>query len=63
MFYLSSVCFSVGSLASALSDGIVGLIISRSSGFYGACGMLVTAFALVRDLYSNEAKRKDVQLT
>ncbi len=58
MFYLSSVCFSIGSLGSALSDGITALIISRIVTSIGACGMLVTAFALVRDLYSNEESAK-----
>lgn len=57
-FYLSTALFTIGSLGSALSPTILFLIVARILCGIGACGMLVTAFALVRDLYSKEESAK-----
>ena len=54
VFYASSLLFTIGSLACAFSPTIIWLIIARILASLGACGMLVTAFALVRDLYGGE---------
>ncbi len=58
LFYASSLCFMLGALGSAFSSDIVSLITARVVTSLGACGMLVTAFALVRDLYSHEESAK-----
>lgn len=58
LFYASSLCFMLGALGSALSGDIISLIIARVVTSLGACGMLVTAFAVVRDLYSHEESAK-----
>ncbi|MDP1879774.1 MAG: multidrug effflux MFS transporter [Parachlamydiaceae bacterium] len=54
IFFLSSIFFGFGSLCCALSPTITWLIISRIISSLGACGLLVTSFALVRDLYSGK---------
>lgn len=54
ILYLSAACFAIGSLGCAYSTHIFWLIFCRVISSFGACGMLVTSFALVRDLYSSE---------
>lgn len=58
MLYISALCFALGSLMCALSPHIAWLLLGRLISSFGACGMLVTAFALVRDLYSSEESAK-----
>lgn len=58
VLYSSALCFSVGALCSANASEITGLIIARIVTSIGACGMLVTSFAIVRDLYSSEQSAK-----
>jgi Bcr/CflA subfamily drug resistance transporter len=58
IFYLSAACYAVGSLICAFSTDITGLIFGRVISAIGACGLLVTSFALVRDLYSSEDSAK-----
>lgn len=58
IFYVASTCFAVGSLGCAFSDHIGWLILARLVSALGACGMLVTSFALVRDLYCEEQSAK-----
>lgn len=53
-FCFSSFFYALGSLSCAFSTNIHWLILARSVSAFGACGMLVTAFALVRDLYSKD---------
>lgn len=57
-FYLSSALFILGGLGSAFSSGIYELIFARIFSAFGACGLLVTAFAVVRDLYEKEESAK-----
>lgn len=57
-FYLSSALFIIGGLGSAYSSGIYELIFARILSAFGACGLLVTAFAVVRDLYEKEDAAK-----
>jgi Bcr/CflA subfamily drug resistance transporter len=54
VFYLASSCFALGSLLCAFSHHILWLIAARMVSAAGACGMLVTGFALVRDLYHSD---------
>lgn len=54
IFYIASACYALGSLGCAFSTGITWLILARIVSSLGACGMLVTSFAVVRDLFSNE---------
>jgi MFS transporter, DHA1 family, chloramphenicol/florfenicol resistance protein len=57
-FYLSSICYVIGSVLCALSPHIAWLILGRLICGFGACGLLVTSFALIRDLYSqNDSAR------
>lgn len=58
VFYLASACFALGSLGCAMSTHISWLIAARVVSAFGACGMLVTAFAIVRDLFSKEESAK-----
>lgn len=58
VFYLASLLFLVGSLACAGAPSISWLIVGRFIGALGACGMLVTAFAVIRDLYSETESAK-----
>lgn len=58
VFYLSSFFYAVGSIGCALSTTIYELIAARLVCSIGACGMLVTSFAIVRDLFSNEQSAK-----
>lgn len=58
IFYASSVCYAIGSLACAYSPTIYFFIFARLISALGSCGMLVTAFALVRDLFSEEESSK-----
>lgn len=58
ILYVSSACYALGSVACAFSTEINWLIIARIISSLGACGMLATSFALVRDLYSTEKSAK-----
>lgn len=58
IFYLSALFFAIGCLACALSTNIIFLLLSRLLSAFGACGLLVTSFALVRDMYSKEESAK-----
>lgn len=58
VFYISAACYALGSLCCAFSTHIAWLILGRVISALGACGMLVTSFALVRDLYSSEKSAK-----
>ena len=58
VLYLSALAFALGSLICALSPHISWLIAGRLVSSLGACGMLVTSFALVRDLFSAEESAK-----
>lgn len=58
VFYTAAGFFAIGSLACAFSNHIAWLIIARVISAFGACGMLVTSFALVRDLYASEKSAK-----
>lgn len=58
ILYISSCLFMIGSLFCASSTEISALILGRLISAFGACGMLVTAFALVRDLYEGEENAK-----
>lgn len=52
IFYLSSLSFLIGSLLCACAPDVICLILGRFIAAIGACGMIVAAFAVVRDLYS-----------
>lgn len=54
VFYMSSLLFALGSLCCTFSPTVGWLIFARILSSLGACGLLVTAFALVRDLFSGE---------
>ncbi|HRD54931.1 MAG TPA: multidrug effflux MFS transporter [Parachlamydiaceae bacterium] len=59
VFYASSFFFMAGSLLCAFSSSIFSLLLmGRLISACGACGMLVTAFALVRDLYAGDENAK-----
>jgi MFS transporter, DHA1 family, chloramphenicol/florfenicol resistance protein len=58
IFYWSAACFTIGSIGCVLSPSITWLIIARLISSLGACGMLVTSFALIRDLYNSEESAK-----
>lgn len=58
IFYGASILFALGSVLCACSPTIYFLILGRISSSLGACGMLVTSFAVVRDLYSGEESAK-----
>lgn len=58
IFYLSSAFYISGSLLCAISPHIGWLIAGRLICALGACGMLVTSFALIRDLYSHNESAK-----
>lgn len=58
IFAFASLCFTFGSLGCALSTHIAWLIAARVISAIGACGMLVTAFAIVRDLFSSRHSAK-----
>lgn len=58
IFYASSLLFAFGSLGCAFSTHISWLIIARIVSSVGACGMLVTSFALIRDLFSSDESAK-----
>lgn len=58
IFYLSSAFFAFGSLSCIFAANITWLIIARIVSSLGACGMLVTSFALIRDLFSNDKSAK-----
>ncbi|MCD6055323.1 MAG: hypothetical protein K0R12_285 [Gammaproteobacteria bacterium] len=49
---LSLLLYSIASIAAALSPSIAFLIFARMIQGLGACGMMVCAFAMVRDLFS-----------
>jgi DHA1 family bicyclomycin/chloramphenicol resistance-like MFS transporter len=54
IFYGSSVAYSMGALLCAFSPTIYILICGRILTSLGACGMLVTSIATVRDIYAGE---------
>lgn len=59
VLYASSFFFMVGSLICAFSHSIFWLLLTgRLISAFGACGMLVTSFALVRDLYAGDENAK-----
>ena len=58
IFYASSLCFLLGSLGCAYSSHIGWLIAARVISSFGACGMIVASFAVVRDLFSSEQSAK-----
>lgn len=58
IFYASSLCYVVGAIGCVFSTHIVELMIGRIVSSVGACGMLVTSFAVVRDLYAGEESAK-----
>lgn len=58
VFYCASLCYALGSLGCAFSNHIFWLILGRLISSFGACGMLATSFAVVRDLYSGEQSAK-----
>lgn len=58
LFYISSLSFALGSLLCAISPTIVLLIVARLVSAMGACGMMVTAFATVRDLFHDDESAK-----
>jgi Bcr/CflA subfamily drug resistance transporter len=55
---MAACSFIIGSLICAISSQIGVLIVGRAISAFGACGMLVTSFALVRDLYSDRESGK-----
>lgn len=58
VFYISSFFYAFGSLICALSGHISWLILGRVISAFGACGMLVNSFALIRDLYEGNKNAK-----
>ncbi len=58
ILYVASVLYGLGSLGCVFSEDIVWLIVSRVVSSLGACGLLVTSYALVRDLYSGETSAR-----
>lgn len=58
ILFWSAFFYGIGALGCALSTEIIELIIARVVTSFGACGMLVTSFAIVRDLYSGEKSAK-----
>ncbi len=58
ILFASALLFGLGGLGCALSREISFLIAARILAAFGACGMLVTSFAVVRDLFSSEKSAK-----
>jgi len=58
IFYASSLLYAIGSIVCAFSGHISWLIVGRIISAFGACGMLVNSFALVRDLYGSNKSAK-----
>lgn len=58
IFYGASFLFGLGAIGCAFASNIETLIGWRVVSGLGACGMLVTAFAVVRDLYSHAESAK-----
>lgn len=58
LFYFSSFLYALGSLGCVFAPTIDIFLLSRVVSSLGACGMLVTSFALVRDLYSGPASAR-----
>ncbi len=58
ILYISAALFAIGSLSCIFSLNIYWLILARVVSAIGACGMLVTSFALVRDLYASDTNAK-----
>lgn len=58
IFYLASLLYAAGSLCCAFAPSIAWFIFFRIVSGFGACGMLVTSFAVVRDLYSSDKSAK-----
>jgi Bcr/CflA subfamily drug resistance transporter len=54
VFYAASTCYAVGAVLCAVAPQIGWLIVGRFVCSLGACGMLVTSFALVRDVYASD---------
>ena len=55
---LGTIVFTLGSLLCALASNISILIIARMIQALGACGMIVVAMAIVRDLFSGDEAAK-----
>lgn len=58
IFYASTLAFALGSLICASSTHISYLLLGRFISSLGACGMLVTSFAMVRDLFTSDDSAK-----
>lgn len=58
IFYASAAFYAVGSLGCAFAHHISFLIFARVISSIGACGMLVTALALIRDTFSGNQGAK-----
>jgi MFS transporter, DHA1 family, chloramphenicol/florfenicol resistance protein len=58
IFYIASLFYTCGALGCAFALNIHWLIFARIVCAFGACGMLVTSFAVVRDLYSGDTSAK-----
>lgn len=50
----ATLIYFLGSVASVISPSMVVLILARMAQGFGACGMMVTCFAIVRDLFSGD---------
>ena len=50
----ATVIYLVGSIISTFSPNMTILILARMAQGFGACGMMVTCFAIVRDLFSGD---------
>jgi len=50
----TSAIYCIGSIISTISPNITTLILARMAQGFGACGMMVTCFAIVRDLFSGK---------
>lgn len=58
VLYASSAFYAIGALGCIVSPNIYWLLFFRVVSGFGACGMLVTAFAIVRDLFTQEKSAK-----
>ena len=58
IFFWASFLFALGSVICACAPNIYILILGRVISSLGSCGMLVTSFAVIRDLYSGEESAK-----
>lgn len=51
---IATIIYLVGSIISTLSPNMAILVLARMAQGFGACGMMVTCFAIVRDLFSGD---------